>query len=358
MVEDKITEILAKELFGNTYREYAIALIIFLSVFVITQILKLILQLKVRTLVKKTLTDFDDLLLKVAETINWPVASIIAFNFAISSLEVSSRASNAVRLVSIVLLSFYVIRLINSIIYYFADKLIHRLDEEERSADASVVKIGKNIIGVVIWFIGLIVILENVGYDVSALVAGVGVSSIAIAFALQNILSDLFASISIFFDRPFTVGDFIKVNDDMGTVQKIGVKSSRIKTLEGEELVIPNQLLASTRVRNYKHLRKRRVAFTVGVTYETSNTKLKKIPDIVQKIVESKENTVYDRTHFKSYGDSALIFEIVYFVLEKDYNKFMDTLASINMDIKEKFEKEKIDFAYPTQTVYNHGSIA
>jgi small-conductance mechanosensitive channel len=195
------------------------------------------------------------------------------------------------------------------------------------------------------------VILDNLGYDISALIAGVGVGGIAIAFALQNVLEDIFASISIYFDKPFKVGDFIKVGEDLGTVKKIGIKSSRIKTLEGEELVIPNTNLAQMRVRNYKKLSTRRIQFQIGVTYETPSVQLKKIPSIIEKITKSIDVIELDRVHFKSFGDFSLIFEIVYFVNESSYNIYMDVQQKMNLEIMEAFQKEKIDFAYPTQNI-------
>lgn len=350
---DKINEFLLKEIGSNEIREYLLAFLVVVAIVLITFLIRTIFVYRLRKIVTKSFSDLDDLILKAFDVLNWPLASIIGFNLAIRALTIPQSYLNIINVASSILILFFGIRLINNIVNYFANKMIIKLDSQKRESDSAVLKIISNFLGVVIWIIGGIMILENVGYDVSTLVAGVGVSSIAIAFALQNILSDIFASVSIFFDKPFKVGDFIKVDEDSGTVQKIGIKSSRIKTLDGEELVLPNQTITKSKIRNYVDLKKRRHLFSIGVTYETPNTKLKKIPTIIQKLIETNKFTEFDRVHFKKYSDFALEFEISYYVNKKSYKEFLDVVQEINIGIKEAFEKEKIDFAYPTHVTYN-----
>ena len=184
--------------------------------------------------------------------------------------------------------------------------------------------------------------------------AGLGIGGIAIAFALQNILSDIFASFSIYFDKPFKVDDFIIIGDDKGVVKKIGIKSTRIQTLQGEELVISNKELTESRVHNYKKMERRRIVFVFGVTYETPTEKVKKIPSIIKDIIEKTELADIDRVHFKEFADFSLNFEVVYYLKTSDYAEYMDTQQEINLAMKEHFEKEQIEFAYPTQTVFVH----
>ncbi|MFP4567511.1 MAG: mechanosensitive ion channel family protein [Candidatus Woesearchaeota archaeon] len=182
--------------------------------------------------------------------------------------------------------------------------------------------------------------------------AGLGLASVVIAFALQNVLSDLFASVAIYFDRPFGKGDFIITGTDMGTVQSIGIKSTRIKTLNGEELIVSNRELTDTRVRNFKNMEKRRVALNVGVQYDTPLDKLKKIPKIIEKIFEKINDAELSRAHFKSFMDSSLEFEAIYFIKSKEYQLYMDTQQYVNLEIIKIFRKEGIEFAFPTRTLH------
>jgi small-conductance mechanosensitive channel len=148
------------------------------------------------------------------------------------------------------------------------------------------------------------------------------------------------------------LGDFIIIGEYLGTVEYIGIKTTRIRSLSGEQLVFSNTDLTDSRVRNYKRMAKRRVSFRFGVTYQTPLDKLKEIPKIVENIIKNIDDTIFDRTHFVSYGDFSLIFEVVYYILGSDYNKYMDIQQKINLGIKEEFEKLNVEFAYPTQTIY------
>ncbi|MEO0578147.1 MAG: mechanosensitive ion channel family protein, partial [Pseudomonadota bacterium] len=199
-------------------------------------------------------------------------------------------------------------------------------------------------------------ILSNLGVNITALVAGLGVGGIAIALAAQNILGDLFASLSIILDKPFVVGDFLAVDSYLGSVERVGIKTTRLRSLSGEQLVFSNNDLLGSRVRNYGRLHERRIVFSIGVTYETTPAKLKAIPTILREAVEAEQDVRFDRAHFKSYGDFALIFEIVYYVLVADYNRYMDIQQSINFALFERLAEEGVAFAYPTQTVYVAGA--
>ncbi|MEE9594372.1 MAG: mechanosensitive ion channel family protein, partial [Candidatus Hydrothermarchaeales archaeon] len=208
------------------------------------------------------------------------------------------------------------------------------------------------VIKVFIWGFGVIFLLDNLGFEISTVVAGLGIGGIAVALAAQAVLGDLFSYFAIMIDRPFEIGDFIIVGDYLGTVEHVGIKTTRIRSLGGEQLVFSNTDLTNSRVRNYKRMEKRRVLFTMGVTYQTSHEKLKEIPTVIRDIIENISDTVFDRAHFSSYGDFSLVFEVAYYVASGDYKKYMDIQQEINLKIKEEFEKRGIEFAYPTQTVY------
>ena len=211
---------------------------------------------------------------------------------------------------------------------------------------------------VVIWTLVLLVVLDQLGFNITALVAGLGIGGIAIALAVQNVLGDLFASLSIVLDRPFVVGDFIIVGEMMGTVERVGVKTTRVRSLSGEMLVFSNSDLLKSRIRNYQQMRERRAVFSLGVTYETPASKVREIPQMLREAVEAQPRVRFDRAHFKDYGESSLGFEVVYYVLDRDFNMFMDLQQAINLAIFERFAREGIDFAYPTRTLHIQADAA
>ncbi len=207
-----------------------------------------------------------------------------------------------------------------------------------------------------VWVAVLLVMLDNLGVNITALVAGLGVGGVAVALAAQNILGDLFASLSIVFDKPFVVGDFLVVGEFMGSVEHVGLKTTRMHSLSGEQVVLSNADLLRSRIRNYGRMFERRVVFSVGVIYQTPAEKLRRIPAILRAAVTAETKTRFDRAHFQTFGDSALVFEVVYFVLSPDYNLYMDIQQNINLAIYEQFMAEKIEFAYPTRTLFFAGN--
>ena len=205
---------------------------------------------------------------------------------------------------------------------------------------------------VVVWAFALLLGLDQLGFDVTALVAGLGIGGIAVALAMQNILGDLFASAAIVLDKPFMVGDFIVVGEHAGTVEKVGLKTTRVRSLSGEQLVFANALLLNAQLRNFKRMNERRIAFAIGVTYETPLEKLRALPGWLKAAVEAQPKARFDRAHFKSYGDFSLNFEVVYYVLSAEFNVYMDTQQGINLTIYQKLAQEGVQFAYPTRTLY------
>ncbi len=200
--------------------------------------------------------------------------------------------------------------------------------------------------------------LDNFGFNVTALLTGLGVGGIAIALAVQNILGDLFASLSIIFDKPFRVGDNIRVGDVQGSVEKIGLKTTRLRSVNGEQVVVSNNDLLQSRIQNFKQMEERRVLMTLGVLYETSTEKLKKIESLVRDAVEGTREARLERIHFASFGESALNFELSYYILSPDYTKFMDVQQFVNFRILERFRQEGIEFAYPTRTLFMKKEVA
>jgi small-conductance mechanosensitive channel len=218
---------------------------------------------------------------------------------------------------------------------------------------------GLSVLGMVariaLWSIVLLLTLDNIGVNVTGLVAGLGIGGIAIALAIQSILGDLFASLSIVLDQPFELGDFVVVDEHLGSVEHIGWKTTRIRSLSGEQIVFSNTDLLKSRIRNFKRMAERRVVFSVGVTYDTPTEKVQAIPDMLKGAVTAQSDTRFDRAHFKEFGDSAFLYECVYYVLVPDYNRFMDIQQAINFQILRQFRDEGIEFAFPTRTVVLQG---
>jgi small-conductance mechanosensitive channel len=204
-----------------------------------------------------------------------------------------------------------------------------------------------------IWTLVLLLSLDNIPQiQITALIASLGIGGIAIGLAVQNILGDLFASLSIALDKPFIIGDFINVGEYSGTVEYIGLKSTRLRSISGEQVVFSNSDLLGSRIRNFKRMERRRVVFTINVTYDTPAEKLKSIPGLIRDILNEHEQATFDRVHFKTFEDSSLAFEVVFFMEVPDFMSYMDVQQAVNLSIYECFEREGISFAYPTQTIY------
>ena len=273
------------------------------------------------------------------------------------ALEVPHAVSGALRAATVVVLLLQGALWANGLVDFWVHRALEQRAREDPEA-ASVMSLASVAGRVVLWVLVLLVVLHNAGVNITAFVAGLGVAGVAVALAVQNILSDLFASLSIILDKPFVVGDFIVVGDYMGTVERIGLKTTRIRSLSGEQLVFSNTDLLNSRIRNYKRMQERRVLFTLRVTYQTPYEKLVAIPGIIREVIEAQENTRFDRAHFARYGDFALVFEVVYYVTVPDYNVYMDIQQNINLALYRRFGAEGIQFAYPTQTIYLKGEQA
>jgi small-conductance mechanosensitive channel len=225
-------------------------------------------------------------------------------------------------------------------------------DAENAKENMTAVAALSLIIRTIVWSVILLLALDNFGVDITALVAGLGIGGIAIALAVQNILQDLLAYISILVDKPFVYGDYLVIGDFSGTVEHVGIKTTRIRSLSGEQIVFSNADLLQSRLRNYKHMAERRVVFGVGVTYDTPHVKLTALSGLLQSVVDAQPDIRFDRAHLKSFGDSAILYEVVYYAIKPDYAFYMDTQEAINLEIHRRFEEEGIEFAFPTQTIH------
>lgn len=339
--------------FQNRVIDYTIALVIFATATLIIVILKnfFIEVLKAQALKKNTAIDnrfVDAVQGKIKPFLN--LLYFAAFYFSFYQLKIPIIIEKYFNLIIIVLFIYYIVRFILSIFSYFLEN--YWLKKERNTSRITAARGIETFLKILLWSIAFIILLDNLGIQISALLAGLGIGGIAIALASQNILGDLFSYFIIYFDRPFEIGDFLTIDNYSGTVENIGIKTTRIRSLGGEEIIFSNTNLVNSRLRNFKRMKKRRISFNFGVTYQTSLDQLKEIPVIVDTIFQEISGANLDRVHFSSYGDYSLIFEVVYFVNSRDYNKYMDIQQEINLRLKEELEKRKIEFAYLPKTIF------
>ncbi|MFT4311587.1 MAG: mechanosensitive ion channel family protein [Candidatus Woesearchaeota archaeon] len=339
------------EIYGNSQIELLTALAIFVISWILIFLFKKIFLVTLEKAAKKTKTQIDNIIVEILKGLGWPVYAWISLYVSTNFLQMPEWYNEFMDVFILLVLAYYLVKSFNKVVEFTVKQIIQKREEKDEH-DNAILSLLSKFIRSVVWLFAVLFVLSNFGFEVTTFLAGIGIGGIAIALALQGVLTDLFASLSIYLDKPFKVGDFILVGPDSGVVQTIGIKSTRIKTLQGQELVISNKELVETRVHNFKKMDKRRIVFNLGVTYETPTAKLKKIPKIIENVYKSVEDADLDRVHFKSFDDFALTYEIVYFVNTNDYTRYMEIQQNVNLEIKEQFEKQKIDMAYPTQTLY------
>ena len=336
-------------LLGNSVLDYLVtlgALILFLIVF---KIFQLVILNRLKKLAKTTKTDIDDILIEAVRSLKPPFYYFVSIYFVLPFLEIKESVLEIISGILIILIVYQIIKAILILVDYVFEKISNKKEDVGTKLAFSYLGIFAKVL---IWSFGLLLILSNLGIDITSLVAGLGIGGIAFAFAMKNILGDLFSSFAIFFDKPFLPGDFIRVGDQSGTVKKIGIKTTRVQASQGEEIVFSNQELTSTQIHNFKKLKERKIYFSFGVVYETPLKQIKEIPKIVKGIISEISEARFDRAHFNRFDNFALNFDVVYFVETDDYKKYMDIQQKINIEIMEVFEKEKIEMAYPTQVIY------
>lgn len=343
-------DFLQRAYLGNTVRDYLIALSFFLAGVLVIRVLKGILIKRLQKWAEHTKSTLDDLILQTVSRFGIPALRFVALYFAIYSLHLSPKLHRVLEVAMASIVAYFLIRLVASGVRHYLEGYVRKQEHGEEKVNQ--VQGIILIITVVIWGLGLLFLFGNLGYDVTAVIAGLGVGGIAVALAAQNIISDLFNYLVIFFDKPFEVGDFIIVDEKLGTVDHIGIKTTRIKSLSGEQLVFSNSDLTNSRIHNYKRMQTRRIVFTFRVTYQTDIEKIREIPEIVRDIIKNQERTTVDRVHLRSFDESCMTYEAVHIVKSSDYNVYMDIQEAINLKILEAFNERGIQFAYPTRTVH------
>lgn len=347
-----MNEFLQRIYFNNTIQDYLLCFgIIILGVILLRAFRKVILN-RLSLMAGKTQTKADDLIVKGLEKYGLPILNFLVIYSGLQYLEFTERGQKIIDASIKVIVIYFIVRLVIAIIQMALEGYVRKQENgEDKLKQLSSVML---VINIIVWVVGIVFLFSNLGFDVTGIVAGLGIGGIAIALAAQNILGDLFNYFVIFFDRPFEIGDFIVVDDKKGTVEYIGIKTTRVKSITGEQLVFSNSDLTTSRIHNFKRMERRRIVFKIGVVYQTPSEQLRKIPGILRTAIERQQSTTFDRSHFASFGDFSLFFESVYFIESADYNQYMDIQQNINLEVLEVLEKERIEFAFPTQTVFEH----
>lgn len=335
---------------GNSVRDWSITLGVIVLAGIILYAFKKTVIRKLKEWAGKTKTNIDDIIIAGLERSVIPLIYVLIVFGAINYLTLPVKVMDKIRIVMWIFVMFYILRSATAVVRHLIfGKIDEREDSEVRRKQATGLIL---IINITIWIIGFVFLLDNLGYNIKTLIAGLGIGGIAIALAAQTILGDLFSYFIIYFDKPFEIGDFINFDDKSGTVEYIGLKTTRIRTLSGEQLVCSNKGLTDSRVHNYGRMARRRIVFKIEVVRNTPADVLKEIPALVKKIIQESDDVEFDRGHFMNLGKTAFELEFVYYVLTSDYTIYMNVQQKILLSIVEAFEKKNIQFAYPTQTVF------
>jgi small-conductance mechanosensitive channel len=339
-------------IFENTLLTWSLALLILLLMVLAMLMFKRLISKRASTLAEKQRLDLSDLIFEFVKRTNTIFILLSSVYIAFLVLNLPTETREGVGLLALFALlaqlGFWGLGAIN----FFVKRHVQERVEAD-AAGATTIDILGLISKIILWTVIFMLILDNIpGVELNTLIASLGIGGIAVALAVQNILGDLFASLSIALDQPFAIDDFIIVGEYVGTVEHIGLKSTRIRSLSGEQLIFSNSDLLNSRVRNFKRMDRRRVLFSIGVPYQTATEKVAEIPTIIQEIIDFQDEATFDRCHFKEYGNSSLNFEVVYFIENADYRSYMNHREAINLAILRRFRQEGIQFAYPTQKLF------
>jgi small-conductance mechanosensitive channel len=345
-------ELLQEVYFGNSVLQWSLGLTLAALSLLAFLVIKALAVRRLRKLASKTATDIDDFVVQLlggTRTILIVVLAVYAGSYV---LEIDDSARNLLDTAAILVFLLQGTLWGNKVITFLVQRFARNRMEAEDPTVATMATLLGTVARIAFFTMVALVALGTIGFDVTPLITGVGIGGIAIAMAVQGILSDLFGSLSIALDKPFEVGDFITVGEFKGTVEKIGLKSTRVRSNTGEQLVLSNSDLLSSRMRNFKRMSERRGVIMIGVTYQTTAEQLASIPAMIEAIIEEESLARFERAHFASFGDFSLNFEVVYWITTPAYLDFMDTTQDINLEIVKRFEAAGIEFAYPTQTLF------
>ncbi|GAB4477938.1 MAG: mechanosensitive ion channel family protein [Anaerolineae bacterium] len=346
-----LRDFLEQELLANPVWRWIAAPLAAALIMVLLRLLRSMLVARIRRIAERTANQIDDLVVDVLDSTRPLLMLPVAIYAGSLILSLDETISSLLRTLAIIALliqaGLWLVRLLTFVLGAYV-----RRSSDDASSE-SAVRTLSFITRLVVWSVIGVLVLDNIpGVEVSSLIAGLGITGIAVALAVQNILGDLFASLSILLDKPFVIGDSIRVDEMQGTVEHIGLKTTRVRSINGEELVFANSDLLNSRIRNFKRMEERFVIFTIGVLYETPPEKLERIPAVVEEVINGVPKAHFARAHLTTFGASSLDFEIAYHVLDRDYATYLDTHHAISLMLLRRFQQEGIEFAYPTQLIY------
>jgi len=333
---------------GNSVKMYAIVLAELIGVWILFKLLKKFIIALLKKFTGRATSELKDAIIAGAQKFILPFLWFTVSYAIIDQLNFTPHAEHVLKVVIAVITAYYFVRFINHVIHLSVLLYMQRKNEApERITHLSGILI---VVKALVWIAGILMLIENLGYNITTIITGLGIGGIAIALAAQNILTDLFSYFVIFFDKPFEVGDVISVNNTTGTVEHVGIKTSHIRVVTGEQLIMPNTELVKSTIKNIKRLQRRGIIFKINVRFDTSATNLKTLPKLIESIINKQEHAKLDRCHLIAFGDFSLSYEILYFIDSADYKMYLDIQQNIYLDILNAFEEKGIDFAFPGQT--------
>jgi small-conductance mechanosensitive channel len=338
------------QFYHNSLQAWLVAGIVFVLIGTSLVIIRTLLARRLAKIAARTATTADDAIVDLLRRTRYFFIVTAAVAGATVFLALPPVALSVGRLLGTIALILQIAIWGNGLITFWFRNYAERKADTDISSRTTIAAFSFVARGI-LWIMLALVALNRLGYDVTALITGLGVGGIAIALAVQNVLGDLFAALAIVLDKPFVVGDSIAVDAMTGTVEHVGLKTTRIRSVNGEQLIFSNTDLLKSRIRNFKRMQERRVVLPIGVSYDTPPDSVGRIPGMLREAVEAQQQVRFDRSHFVSYGDSALNFETVYFVLSPDYLVYANINQAVNLAVLRRFAAEGIEFAYPTRTV-------
>jgi small-conductance mechanosensitive channel len=341
---NEINVFLESQYWGNSLARWLTALMMFLVLWMVFHFVVRRVSSKIEVYAKKTETPLNGLVVGILSATREFFMFALALYLSLKILNFTDRFHD--RLDSAIIIMFLVQAGFwgSAGIHFWLEKVLKKKAAVDASTATTMGLIGFG--ARIIFFVVIaLMILSNMGVNITALVAGLGIGGIAIGLALQNILGDLFASLVIVLDKPFIVGDAVNIGAFNGNIEYIGIKTTRIRSVTGEQLIFSNGDILKNTIRNYKRMQERTIEFFVNVSYDTPIEVVRELPADIRKIVAAQPKVRLDRAHFQALGTSAVIFDIVYIMLDSNYGLYMDTQQEINLQIMELFRAKKVQFA-------------
>ncbi len=332
--------------FDNTVFKYLIALGMLVLLTIVFRIVSKVLVAVLDKLSMKTTNQAVALLMRADKKL-MPIVWYLPVYIASRYLTLPDKVKNFIGIIGLLIVTFCVVRYAVDVVKVAVSEYVRRNGGSPMLSHSAGI-----IANIVLWAMALLFLLSNFGFNVTTLLTGLGIGGMAIALASQTLLGDLFNYFTIIIDQPFTIGDTVKVGGVTGTIKSIGLKGTRLTSTTGEQVVMSNTDMTKSVLLNFNVMNKRKVTTKIGIKYDTPAEKAKEIPSVVRHIVEAAPDTEFGRAHFYEFGDSSLNYEIVYFIMDKDYDMYMDRLQQVNFAILDEFTKMGVEFAFPSHSIY------